>query len=106
MSNILDLSVYREQTLDIRTEDGKLLHITKPSEAMIIELMQFREINDDTPPAEIIAALDRITTLILNHNKEKITFNESDISALSMEAKTAILSAYSKFATELQSNPT
>ena len=34
MANILDLGVFKKQTLPIRMPDGKLVHIKKPTQAM------------------------------------------------------------------------
>lgn len=106
MGKILDLSVFTEETLDIKTVDGKLLHIPKPSQRMVIEMMKFREIDENTAPEEIAAALDRMASLILNSNREGVRFDGSSVAALSTDAKTAILTAYSEFATRLQANPT
>lgn len=106
MGKILDLSVFQEETLDIKTADGRLLHIPKPSQRLVIELMKFREIDDDTPAEEIVAELNRMAGLILNSNREGVKFDSANIAALSADAKTAILTAFSGFATRLQSNPT
>lgn len=105
MGKILDLSVFQQETLDIRTAEGQLLHIEKPTQAAVIELMKFQSIDNDTPAEEIVAALNRMTELILNNNREGVRFDAASISALSTDAKTAILTEFSKFATRLQSDP-
>lgn len=106
MGKILDLSVFQEETLDIKTVDGRLLHIVKPTQRMVIEMMGFREIDENTPPEEIAAALDRIALMILNNNREGVRFDADAVAALSADAKTAILAAFTQFTTHLQSNPT
>ena len=48
MSNILDLSVFKEETLDITMPDGKVIHITKPTQQMVIRMLGFRVLNART----------------------------------------------------------
>ena len=36
MSRVLDLSVYRQETLDITMPDGAIVHIRKPTQAMLM----------------------------------------------------------------------
>lgn len=106
MGKILDLSVFQEETLDIKTADGQVLNIPKPSQKMVIELMKFKTIDENSEPAKVVDALDRMSGLILNSNTNGIKFEKSSIVALSMDAKAAILKAYAEFAAGLQSDPT
>lgn len=105
MGKILDLSVFMEETLDIKMLDGQMLHIKKPEQRMVIEMMKFREIGDDTAPEKVTAALNRMVWMILNNNQEGVWIGAEAIDALSMDMKSGILTAYAQFATRLQQNP-
>lgn len=102
---ILDLQAYEEETADIRMADGQVLHLKKPSEALIIELLRLQHI-DTAKPEEIVAALNRVCRAVLNNNTDGDAFSEESVNGLSYDAKTAIITAYTAFATELQSRPT
>lgn len=106
MGKILDLSMFLEETLDIKMLDGRVLHIRKPPQRTIIEMMKFREIDENTDPDAVMAALDRMTGLILNNNEDGLRFNADAIAGLSTDMKNAILTEYAKFAARLQQNPT
>ena len=42
MANILDLSVFKEQTLDIKLLDGTQINIKKPNQQFMIKLLGFK----------------------------------------------------------------
>lgn len=106
MGKVLDLSVFREPTLDILMADGAKLRIPKPTQAMVIEIVKLRDLSEDTPVDAVFDALDALVWRILNSNLDGIRFARADIAALTPDAKTAIVNAYSEFAAELQANPT
>lgn len=106
MSVLLDLSVYQEETADIRMMDGQLLHLKKPSQKMVIDMLQLGTLSPELNGTEIQRALNLVLLEILNNNADGLTFGEETAEALTLDMKLAIVSAYSEFATKLQSNPT
>ena len=107
MSNIiLDLSAYADETADIRLRDGTVIHLRKPTEALVIELLQLRDVDQNSASLELLEALNRVCGAILNNNADGVTFDRAAVSALQMDVKTGIVSAYTDFATRLQENPT
>ena len=106
MSRGLDLSVYRQETLDITMPDGALLHIRKPMQAMLIKMLNMRDVDENAPSERIAGVIDDFELGVLNSNTDGRTFAQKDMGSLTLEMKTAIIDAYSAFAYELQSNPT
>ena len=106
MSRMIDLSVFENATMPVRLPDGHVLHLSKPTQRLVIEMLGFREMKEDSTAEEITAALDTITRKILctNENGEIFTaeYVERD---LNMQMKIALLNAYSAFITEVQSDP-
>lgn len=106
MNNIVDLSVFENQTLDIKMPDGKILKITKPVQRMVIEILKFKNLNEDTPPRKIIEATNRMVWNILNSNDESLHITQADVAeGLNTQSKLAIIQAYSTFITGIQSDP-
>ena len=106
MSRVLDLSVYRQETLDITMPDGALLHIRKPTQAMLIKMLNMRDVDENAPSERIAGVIDDFVLGVLNSNTDGRTFAQKDMGSLTLEMKTAIIDAYSAFAYELQANPT
>ena len=106
MSRVLDLSVYRQETLDITMPDGVIVHIRKPTQAMLIKMLNMRDVDENAPSERIAGVIDDFVLGVLNSNTDGRTFAQKDMGSLTLEMKTAIIDAYSAFAYELQSNPT
>lgn len=103
---ILDLTVFKEETLDITMMDGKQLHVRKPSQRMVIEIIKLRDVDEHSTPEEIIGAMNRMVDMILNDNTEEVHFAPTDVESMSLKVKQAILNAYTAFTLEIQKNPT
>lgn len=106
MSRILDLSAFAEETADIAMADGNVLHLKKPTELMVIHLLQLKDVDENDDPLTILGTLNRITMEILNCNTDGVTFDLKTVSAMNTDQKSAIVRAYSEWANELRSNPT
>lgn len=106
MGIILDLSAFSEETADIRMANGRVLHLKKPTQRLVIHMLQLRQVDEHSAPLEIMGALDRIAMEILNNNADGVTFGMDVVSEMETDAKTGILQAYSDWATQLQANPT
>lgn len=105
MKNIVDLSVFENQTLDIKLPDGELIKISKPTQRMAVKLMSFQRLNDATLPEDLVAAVDNMALSILGSNENMRVFTSKDIEALNFPMKMALIDAYSKFLMGLQNNP-
>ena len=103
---ILDLSAYAEETADIRLADGNILHLAKPTEALVIELLKLRDVDASSDGVALLDALNRVTLAVLNNNCDGVTFDRDGVARLPMDQKCAIIGAYTDFATRLQANPT
>ena len=106
MGRILDLSVFRQETLDITLLDGTTARVGKPSQRMVIEVLKLRNINAKTKPETVIRAMDDLVLGILNSNVDGRAFAAEDLANLTFEMKNAIISAYNAFVIEMQANPT
>ena len=102
---ILDLKAFVDETLDISMADGMLLRLPKPSQLMLIKIMAFQDIDADTPPEKVEAALNRMTADILNSNINGIPFTEESIAGMGNDTKLKILTAYTDFMRKAQANP-
>ena len=106
MGKILDLAAFSEETLDIRMDDGRVIHLRKPTQALAIAMLQLRHLNDDTPPEAALAMQNNVVQKIMNHNADGIVFSMESIATLTLPVKNAIVSGYAGFAQELVENPT
>lgn len=103
---ILDLKAFVDETLDIRMAEGPLLRIPKPNQRMLIQIMGFRDIGEDTPREKVEEALNDMVGDVLNSNINGIEIDKASIAAMQENTKLAILQAYTDFMRSLQANPT
>ena len=102
---ILDLKTFVDETLDIHTADGKTLHLPKPSQAMVIKILNFRDIDENTPEKQADEALTKMATEILNSNIDGVKFKEENVAAMHETTRAPIVMTYADFMARLQSNP-
>ena len=105
MGKILDLSVFEEQTIDLKTTDGRIIHLKKPTQALAIAMLQLRGLSDKTAPEAALAIQNGVVLKIMNNNADGIIFTPESIAALTLPVKNAIVKEYADFASELQANP-
>lgn len=106
MAKMLDLSVFQEKTLDIKMLDGSLTKIKKPTQALVIEVMKLRNLNDNDDAANIVDAVSTLVYKILNSNTEEKKFAKDWIERnLDFNMCMAIVQAYGEFISEVQSDP-
>lgn len=106
MGKILDLSAFSEETLDIRTLEGTIIHLKKPTQGIAIAMLQLRHLDDNTAPEAALALQNSIVHKILNHNADGLTFSLENVAALTLPVKNGLITNYAQFAQELQANPT
>ena len=117
MGRLLDLSIYKPKTQEIRLPDGRLLHIKCPTQKLTVDMLAYANLNEDEVTVEqAIKALDEIVSKILSHNTDGITISPDyvanelvymkgtdDENAIFL--KMAVLNAFQAFTKEIQSNP-
>lgn len=105
MSKFLDLSVFEEQYLDVKLPDGRILKLCKPTQAIVINMMKFQNINESTDAAAVIDAVDEIALDILSTDKNGIVVTKETVEEMNLQMKLALIQEYGKFISEVQSNP-
>lgn len=105
MGKILDLSVFDEETLDLRTAEGKVIHLKKPTQGIAIAMLQLRHLSESTAPEAALAIQNSVVLKIMNNNADGIAFTPESIAAMTLATKNGIVSGYADFAAELQANP-
>ena len=103
---ILDLSAFRQETLDIAMLDGTTLRVGKPSQRLVIEVLKLRDLEATSAPEAVLRAVDELVLSILNGNIDHRTFAPPDLDDLTLDMKTAIIDAFGRFILKLQTNPT
>lgn len=105
MAKILDLSVYNDETLDITMLDGSVLHVKKPTQALVIRMVELSQLQE-TQPEKVLGGLVELCAAILSNNNDGITYSVEQVAnELDIVLVSAIIKAYSEFTKELQSNP-
>jgi len=107
MAKMLDLSVFTEQTFDIRFAKDDILHVKKPTEGIAIKILSQADIkSDDMTVIEMLDITKDMTLTILNNNNEGRIYNDKFVSdKLPLNLRLAIIQGYSEFMTELEQNP-
>jgi len=108
MAKMLDLSVFTEQTFDIKFAEDDILHVKKPTEGIAIKILSISDNknNDDMTALEMLDITKDMTLTILNNNNDGKKFNDKFVSdKLPLNLRLAIIQGYSEFMTELEKNP-
>lgn len=105
MSRVLDLTAFVEETLDVKMPNGEIINLKKPTERMVIAMINLREKANSGNPVEQLESITEMILLILNSNTNGKTYTDDDIQDLSIPMRTAIIRGYSNYITGLQSDP-
>lgn len=107
MAKMLDLSVFIEQTFDIKFAEDDILHVKKPTEGIAIKILSQVDIkSEDMTALEMLEITKDMTLTILNNNNDGKKFNDKFVSdKLPLNLRLAIIQGYSEFMTELEQNP-
>lgn len=106
MRKVLDLSAFAEETMELRIDAETVLQLQKPTQYIVIEMLKFRNIDENTEPEVIIKAIDNLCLLIINSNdKMKVYTMEQVNKMLNMSQKLKILQVYSEFISDIQNDP-
>ena len=105
MSKVLDLTTFIEETLDVKMPNGDVISLKKPTEKMVIAMINMRDKAESKNPVEQMKSISEMILLILNSNTNGKKFGEEDLDDLSIPMRTAIIRSYSQYITGLQSDP-
>lgn len=116
MSKILDLSIYEEDTLDIKTPKGNTIHVKKPTEELSIKLISYEvkaarmkeeDIKDENDIKKLMNMPKDLAKDILNNNTDDIEITDEWLKEnnINYDMKIAILSNFMEFMSEITSNP-
>lgn len=101
---IVDLSVFKEETLDFKLLNGEIIKTLKPTERMIIQLTAFQSIDSaEMTEADYFRLVDKIVLMILSNNTEKRAFKKEDIKEFTIDMKTAIIENFFVFCAKVTS---
>lgn len=104
--NKLDLSVYAEKVWEVTMMDGTELHIKKPTQKQLIILNGYDvKLSKAKAFEDKIKALNEVTVVILNNNKEGKNYKVEDLEDMQMDILYAIYFGYGDFIKEVMSNP-
>lgn len=93
----LNLETFVDETLDIETANGIVIHVPRPGVDLLKKIMSTKVPTEDSTEDEAKAVLDTLAADVLNSNIDGVTFAAADIAALSYRAKLAIVNAYTMF---------
>lgn len=106
MSKVLDLSVFAEDTFDITMPNGDIVKVRKPTQAIVIALMELSQAQKINDSEELINRMVEFCSVVLNNNKEGKQYSADWIAEnLDFTMVSAIVQGYSEFIAEIQSNP-
>lgn len=106
MANILDLSVFKEQTLNIKLLDGTQINIKKPNQEFMIKLLGFKEeVSKRSNSVDSLELIKDLVLDVLNFNKNGRKFTAEDIADYDLVIQQAIIKAYTNFINEVMGNP-
>ena len=106
MSKVLDLSVFAEDTFDITMPNGELVKVRKPTQAIVIALMELSQAQKINDSEEIINRMVEFCSIVLSNNKEGKKYSTDWIAEnLDFTMVSAIVQGYSEFIADIQSNP-
>ncbi|SHJ64788.1 hypothetical protein SAMN02745248_00579 [Hathewaya proteolytica DSM 3090] len=102
---VLDLTVFNQETFDIKFSETETLHIKKADEELAIKLVAYSMDSADTDIKDVINNVNILIKEILNHNTDNKKFTKADIDKMQFNVKIEILRQYTEFIYNIQNNP-
>jgi len=107
---MLDLSVFQREYWEVKLFDGSIIHISKPSQRLVIDMMAvqqtFADLNtnpDKYTVEDILKEFNDILMKILNNNKEEKKFTIKYIEQnFDLEIGNVFISEYMEFVNQIQ----
>lgn len=104
MAKKLDLRVFQEEYFELTLLDGTVIHLRKPTQAIMLKLMEISTI-DKKDAVGILAAFVDVVATILGNNREGRKFAAEDIADYGFAMQKAIIETYTEFANEVMADP-
>lgn len=112
MAKITDLSqILARESLQAAAHevilfDGDRIHLLKPTQAMVVELMGLEQATQGKSPAEMLELYNAVVLRVLNNNREGRRFNGGYLKKhFTLEVGMALLNDYVEFIQGVQSAP-
>lgn len=106
MRKVLDLSQFTQEVMEVKVSEELTLNLQKPTQAIVIEMLKFRNISEESEPETIVAALDSLCLLIINTNDKLVAYDKKAMDEmLTTHQKLLIVQTYSDFISEVQNHP-
>lgn len=98
---MIDLSLYKEQTEEVKLFDSSVIHLKKPTQGLIIEMMAV-ENQKGKKPLEIIKEVNTVLAKVLSNNTEEKQFTTDYIQDnFDIALATSFIKGYMDFATKI-----
>ena len=107
LAQILEKSSLQAAVHEVVLFDGSVIHLMKPSQAMVVELLGMEQGLENRTTAEMVAMYNSLLLRILNHNREGKAFTPAYLEEhfTCFEVGQALLQDYMEFVQEVQSDP-
>ena len=107
---MLDLSVFQQKTFEVKLMDGQIIHLLKPSQKMLLQMMsyeaEFKDMNEKKDLEKIFDTFSSMILNILNNNNDEKVFNKEYVDKFfNFEVGQTLMNAYMGFVNEINSNP-
>lgn len=104
---MFDLSVLKEKSFELKLFNGEVIHIKRPSQKMVIDMMGYEDdFKSEKDSKKKIASLTAMVIDILNNNIEQQKFNKAYVeSNFDFNLALLLIQNYMEFVAELNSNP-
>lgn len=105
MGNVIDLSIFANETLEVTMPTGETIHVKKPTQKITIRMMEMQKTLKQCAeePEKMFAAINKMLVDILEHNTEgkkySIQYFED---SMSIAVANALLSEYMSFTSNIQ----
>ena len=107
---MLDLSVFKEKTFELKLFDGEVINLKRPSHRQVISIMgyeqTFKNKNNQKNIDKIISTFNQMILDILNNNIEGKVFDQSYVEEnFDFNLGMTLIKAYMEFVQEINSDP-
>lgn len=104
---MLDLSILKEKTWDVKLFDGEVLHVKRPSQRMVVEMMGYEK--TFKKQKDIKKTLESFSNMLLDILNNNINDKQFDLTYVEnnfdMAIGMAFVNSYMEFVKEINSNP-
>ncbi|UVX70647.1 MAG: hypothetical protein [Bacteriophage sp.] len=107
---MLDLSVFKEKTFELKLFDGEVLNLKRPSHRQVINMMAyeqtFKNKNNHKNVEKMVSTFSQMILDILNNNVEGKTFDQDYVEEyFDFNLGMTLVQAYMEFVQEINSDP-